>query len=400
MKDFLISCPLCNADIPFDSSQCPYCGVLLASGPSRSTLILKGMKCLKCEAKSYNYEVCDHCGESFVKSCPNCGAEMKLRDQVCAACGWSARRHASSRRRVRPVEEEEVARPRIALPRKWTILIPVGLAVLVALIAVLGTLLSSGKGDKEQATPEPGEVRAVDETESEWERYGEDGAVMERRFDKNRDGNVEQIVYYNLEGVPQVVHLDVDDDGRIDEIRLLAEDGGLQMIYYYRNGRTDLPREIKRYNLEGRLTEYWADQSGDGVWDRYEQYDAGGRLVVEGFDSGRGSESGRNGYIDEYRIYRKTTNNIFRRRYDADGDGVIEKQETMNAEGVNIITEEDTDRDGLFDKRIIFRPDTALIREERFDTNGDGIDDVFQYYTQAGKKGQKKVDADGDGYPD
>jgi len=399
MKDFLVNCPLCNADIPFDSSQCPYCGVLLAAGPSRSTLILKGMKCLKCEAKSYNYEVCDHCGESFVKSCPNCGAEMKLREQVCAACGWSARRHAASRRRARQ-EEDDVERPRMTVPRKWALLIPIGLALLVALIAVLGALLGPRRADREPATPEPGEVRAVDASEGEWERYGDDGAVVERRFDKNNNGKVEQIVYYRLEGVPQVVHLDSDEDGRIDEIRLLAKDGALQMIYYYRNGRTDLPREIKRYNQQGRLSEYWADQSGDGVWDRYEKYDANGRLVIEGLDTGRGSETGKNGYIDEYKIYRKHTNNIFRRCYDADGDGVIEKQETMNGDGVNIITEEDTDSDGLFDKRVIFRPDTALIREERFDTNGDGLDDVFQYYTQSGKKGQKKIDVDGDGYPD
>ena len=56
MKEHLISCPLCNGEIPFNSAQCSYCGVLLAPGPSRGTPILKGMICHKCGASSYNYD--------------------------------------------------------------------------------------------------------------------------------------------------------------------------------------------------------------------------------------------------------------------------------------------------------------------------------------------------------
>ncbi|MDP8222360.1 MAG: hypothetical protein P9L99_03300 [Candidatus Lernaella stagnicola] len=392
MKDHLITCPLCNYDIPFDSSKCSYCGALLAPGPSRNVPILKGIVCSNCGSRNYNYDSCDSCGHRFTKSCINCGADIALKATECPECGFAGRRVAAGQRRE---SASDVEPPRSTL---MTYSIPIGVAVVIALAAIIYAMWPSAKppGAPSEPGPRPGEARAVD-TDGDgspdyWDVYGENEIVVERRHDQNHDGIIEKVEFFDAEGNPKFAHVDADGDGQAEQIHTFTAKGVLSMVYHYEGSTFDVPRRLERYNAEGNLVERWIDRNSDGSWDKYQRYNARGNLVVEGTDTQE------TGIIDRYFVFRGNRE-IFQRMYDGEGDGIIEKIETLNSQGIRIIMEEDTDGSGRIDKKTFFHL-TGKTRWVQLDTNGDGVHDTFKSYTKEGRLARTGVDVDADGKPD
>lgn len=395
MRDHLIQCPLCQNEIPFDQAQCPYCGALMAPGPTRGTPILKGVVCLKCGEKNYSYDECAHCGHAFSKACPGCGAEMRLSDQQCPKCNLSVRKFSAARRKV----DTASARRQLKLPgldRKWTFIVPIGIAVLVAIAMALFALCAPEEKAKGPDAPKAGQERAVDSNgdgkTDHIDVYGENGRVAERRFDADNDDRYERIEFYDESGVIRRAQADENKDKKYEKTEIYGAGGKLRLAYFYLGADPLLPTKIESYNTEGKLVEQWIDSNGDYVFDQYARYDARQRLVIAGSDSKKA------GFIDLYVIYRGQKK-VFQRQTDANGDGVIEKIETLNATGVRVILEEDTDANGLIDKKVFYDANGTL-RWEQFDSDGDGIFDTFKSYTETGKFARTGTDTNGDSRAD
>jgi hypothetical protein len=396
MKDHLIQCPLCQNEIPFDQTQCAYCGALLTPGPSRGTPILKGVICLKCGEKNYSYDECAHCGHPFTKACPSCGADMKLNDLQCPKCGLSVRKFSAARRRV----DIASARRRVKLPvnlgEKWTYIVPIGIAVLVAICAALFALCTPREKAKAVGAPKAGQMRGVDTNgdgkAEHWDIYGESGKVIERRFDENHDGKIERIEFYDETGVIRRAQVDENGDGKYEKLEAYGPTGKLRIAYYYLGADPQRPTKLEMFSVDGKLVEQWIDNNGDYIFDQYNRWDAHQHLLIAGADTKK------QGFIDLYVVYRGSKK-VFQRWYDLNGDGVIEKIETYNVDGVRVIIEEDTNGDGLIDKKAFYDA-TGTLRWEQFDTDGDGIFDTFKSYTETGKFARTGVDTNGDSRPD
>jgi len=392
MKDHLINCPLCSNEIPFDTSQCPYCGALLAPGPTRTAPILKGVVCLKCGEKNYSYDECSFCGHPFTITCPECGGELKLKDQSCPNCGLSLRKFGPTRRRV-----EKSKKKKTISENRWTFIAPIGIALLVVLIAVIYTICSSGEeAPPGEAPVKAGKAKAVDTNADgapdRWDVYGETGKVVERRFDANGDGLVERIEFYGDNELIELARIDEDGDEIYELVQVYDLKGNLSLAYFYLGSDTQQPSRIERFNVHGHRIERWVDTDGDYDFDRYFRYDARERLVMEG------SDTNQSGYLDLFLVYHGNKQ-IFQRQYDTDGDGCIERTETLNAEGIRIILEEDTDADGLIDKRTCFFLN-GNTRQVQIDSDGDGVFNILKTYTEEGRYARTGTDVDGDGFVD
>jgi hypothetical protein len=395
MKDYLIVCPLCQNEIPFDSTQCAYCGALLSPGPTRTTPILKGINCPNCGAKNYSYDRCDGCGQLFTKTCASCGKAVTLKDQICPECGMPTRKNAAIRRVIAKKKEEREGKAEARSP-KLAYIVPIIAALLIAVIAIFYAAVGRFSGPAKVEKIKPGEAKPIDTNGDGktdlWEIYGADGKVVERRFDENHDKVMEKILLLDVNGRPRLARLDANGDGRVEQVQIYGKDDTVRIAYHYAGPNPNLLSKIEFFNAKGQLSESWNDRSGDGLMDAYERYDATGRLWIEG------SDAKKNGYLDLFLVYRGNRQ-ILQRRYDSDGDGVIEKAETLNRDGVRVSLEEDTNGDGLFDKETLFNLDGST-RWVQLDSNADGIYDTFQSYTVDGKFARSGADTDGDGKPD
>ncbi|HPM77553.1 MAG TPA: zinc ribbon domain-containing protein [bacterium] len=394
MKDHLIICPLCTNEIPFDSTQCPYCGALLSPGPTRSTPILKGVVCLKCGEKNYSYDECAFCGHPFTVTCPECGGELRLKDQQCPQCNLSIRKFSATRRKTE--KATHTTRRRRKLPGdKWTYIAPIALAVIVVIVAVIFSLSGGEQTEPEEETIKAGQPKAIDSNgdgvTDRWDVFSASGKVGERRFDENNDKIVEKIEYYDEAGVVRYAQLDENGDGVYELSQVFNTNGKLTMAYSF-NGEDRRPIKIDYYSAAGNLIERWADTNGDYIFDRYFRYDARGRMMAEG------SDTKGNGFIDLVLVYRGEKQ-IYQREYDLEGDGIFEKVETLNGDGIRIILDEDTDGNGIMDQRTFFHL-TGKTRWVQLDTDSDGIHDTFKSFTQDGEYARTGVDSDGDGKPD
>ncbi|NLH51048.1 MAG: zinc ribbon domain-containing protein [Myxococcales bacterium] len=395
MKDYLIVCPLCQNEIPFDSTQCTFCGALLSPGPTRSTPILKGINCPNCGTKNYSYDRCDACGQLFTKTCASCGKTVALKEQICPECGMSTRKNAAIRRVIAKKKEAGEA-PTEARSPKAAYIAPIIVALLIAVVAIFYAAIGRFTGEAKVEKIKPGEAKPIDANGDGktdlWDIYGADGKVVERRFDENHDKVMEKIVLLDVNGRPRLARLDTNADGRVDQVQIFGRNDAVRIAYHYANPNPNLVSKIEFFNVKGQLSESWSDRTGDGLFDAYERYDATGRLLMEG------SDTKQNGYLDLYLVYRGSRQ-IFQRRYDSDGDGVIEKIESLNGEGIRVSLEEDTNGDGLFDKETLFNLD-GTTRWIQLDSNADGIYDSFQSFTAEGKFARSGTDTDGDGKPD
>jgi len=394
MKDHLICCPLCGTEIPFDSTQCGYCGALLAAGPSRSTPILKGVVCPQCKTKNYSYDECHSCGRVFTITCPSCQTEMKLTDQSCPHCGMSLRRINSTRRKAERVAARVGKTARERIKDKWTFIVPISLAVLMIAIAGVYSLWFAAPA-KSQA-PRAGKAQAVDLNNDgktdRWDIYGPGGWVTERRYDENNDGIVEKIELLDEQGMVRYATLDENADRRIEQYQVYAPNGKLRSAYFYGDDREHRPIKIETYNHQGVLMERWVDTDEDFLFNTYSRFDPKGRLMLEAADTKN------NGYFDLILLYRGNKQ-IYERQYDADGDGIIEKIESLNSGGARIALTEDLNADGLIDKKTFYQTSGA-VRWVQIDANKDGVFDTFESYSQTGQVARTGTDTNNDGAPD
>lgn len=354
---------------------------------------------MKCGGKNYSYDQCSACGHPFTKTCPSCGTEMSLAEQQCPQCSLSIRKFGTTRRRSEKAGRKKPGRKKrtTGLGDRWTLIVPVGIAALLILAAVLFMVFTGDDEVDESENPKAGQSTPVDTNADgvpdRWDIYGELGKVVSRKFDENNDGVVERIEFYNATGVVRRAQMDENMDGRFEQMQVYDEQGKLRVCYFYLGDDRQRPNKVDRYNALGGLIERWVDTDGDYVFDHLYQYDAQGRLLLEGTDTKD------NGFIDLYLVYRGEDKQIFQRRYDSNGDGVVERSETLNAEGIRIILEEDTDGDGLVEKKTFYHL-TGNIRWEQYDTDEDGVFDTFKSYTEEGRYARTGLDTNGDSKPD
>jgi hypothetical protein len=193
--------------------------------------------------------------------------------------------------------------------------------------------------------------------------------VVKRSLDADRDGNPEQVRYFD-EKTGQMIRKeqDRDFDGRSDTWNVY-EDGRLvsRRLDTNADGKIDV---WERY-ASGRMTSREIDRDNDGVKDAFYVYE-GDALVDERHDSDN------NGTMDLIVTYRK------RHR---------------------VSSEEDTDHDGRMDfwtSYQVIGDKEVMSRVER-DSDGDGARDVFETYEAAKGRPQltkREEDKDGDGQID
>jgi len=148
--------------------------------------------------------------------------------------------------------------------------------------------------------------------------------------------------------------------------------GRLEYIEYDSNGdgRPDHVAHHQGNKLPGLIE---VDEDFDGRMDRWESYDAQGRLL-------KVAASRRGAGPDIWNVL-GPDGQPARREYDDDGDGRVERSELLNA-GRVVRLEVDADRDGRVDRWQDWR-DGRLVGEE-LDTDGDGQADRRLNYAQGG----------------
>jgi hypothetical protein len=149
--------------------------------------------------------------------------------------------------------------------------------------------------------------------------------------------------------------------------------GRLQRIEYDSNGdgRAD---QIAHHNGERHARLLEVDEDFDGLVDRWEDYDAEGRLVKVG--------ASRGGRRPDVWVFRGADGQPRRKEYDEDGDGRTDRAEELVA-GRVVHVELDTDRDGRIDRWQEWPQ--GRLSEERIDTDADGRPDRRLRY---GARGQ------------
>jgi hypothetical protein len=116
------------------------------------------------------------------------------------------------------------------------------------------------------------------------------------------------------------------------------------------------------------------DADFDGRIDRWEDYDAAGRLVKVG--------TARHGRGPDVWTYPGPGDQPAKREHDADNDGKIERTEFYRA-GRVIRVELDSDRDGRVDRWQTWA--AGRVTTEELDTDGDGRADRRLRYAEGGK---------------
>ena len=153
-----------------------------------------------------------------------------------------------------------------------------------------------------------------------------------------------------------------DEWGRLARIEQDSnKDGRPDRISHHENG-AKVPNLIE------------IDQDFDGTIDRWEYYDASGKLLRVG-------ASRRGGAPDTW-VYRDAQGRDYRREYDDDGDGRPERAEIL-VNGRVVRTEVDSDRDGQFDRWQEWSGG-HLIGED-LDTDADGHPDRHVSYDSRGR---------------
>jgi hypothetical protein len=152
---------------------------------------------------------------------------------------------------------------------------------------------------------------------------------------------------YSPGGELQRIEYDSNDDGRADHIA-------------YHDGA---PR--------ARLIEI--DTDHDGEVNRWEHYDAEGRLIKVG-SSRRGGKPDRWAFLGPDGL-------ASRMEYDSDSDGRVDRIEVLE-QGRLVRVEVDVDRDGKIDRWQDWR--TGVLSAEELDTDGDGEPDRRLLYGTGG----------------
>ncbi|MDP6075041.1 MAG: hypothetical protein QGI26_08635 [Myxococcota bacterium] len=190
--------------------------------------------------------------------------------------------------------------------------------------------------------------------------------VVKRSLDADRDGNPEQVRYFDQKSGKLIrKEQDRDYDGKIDSWTVYEADRVVSRnLDNDGNGKLD----VWEFYAQGRMTRREVDRDGDGVRDAFYTY-SGDELVQE--------------------------------HHDADNDGKPDLRVTYESRR-RVATEEDTDRNGAMDswtRWAAIGDREIMVRTER-DTDGDGKRDVFETYEpEAGRPilAKREEDKDGDG---
>jgi hypothetical protein len=149
--------------------------------------------------------------------------------------------------------------------------------------------------------------------------------------------------------------------------------GHLQRIEYDSN-KDGRPDQIAHHRGEHHARLLEVDEDFDGRIDRWEDYDADGKLVKLG--------ASRHGRGPDVWIYAGADGQPRRKEYDEDGDGRVDRAEELSAARVTRV-ELDADHDGRMDRWQQWPQ--GRLTEEEIDTDGDGRPDRRLRY---GKRGE------------
>ncbi|MDP8255937.1 MAG: zinc ribbon domain-containing protein [Candidatus Alcyoniella australis] len=385
MKELVTQCPLCRGDINFDTTECPFCGALLAPGSERGQLILKGVICRKCGEKNYSYDFCRNCQNPFLIKCPECGYGMKVHETKCPACGLSLKKFNKTRqRRAAPIFN----RAKIALVGGSAA------AALLVVVLMISQFVSSAPDTAQIAASRDFEAaKELDSTgDGEidvWEFYDKTSeSLISRSLDTDGDGKPDAHERYWEGGKKRRVEHDANHDGVPEQITTHDRTGLPLMTIKYADPEEGLVAERILYGPNGKMREQTKDRDGNGRVDLLMRYNVDEKRIVEAVDSAK------LGFLDLWTVY-NLKGEVIEVQVDSNGDGVFDKTSRYSTEGMLVWEAEDANGDGQPDKRVYFWKDGA-IRWIDYDTDGDGNVDTFESYTTEGKFARKGFDTDGD----
>jgi len=385
MKEITTQCPLCHGEINFDTTECPFCGALLAQGSDRSQLILKGVICQKCGEKNYSYDYCKNCQAPFLVKCPECGYGMKVHDTKCPACGLSIKKFNKARKRlVSPISNR-------------TKIMAIGGSAAAALVVVILVVSQFVTGAPESldtiAAPEFQAVREFDSNDDGnidvWEYYDKKSqGLLSRSLDTTGNGEPNVREYYWEGGKKQRIEKDGDGDGLAEEITTHGPDGTPLMTVKYSDPQEGLVKERILYSPQGKMREQTIDSDSDGRVNLLNRFSSNEKRILAATDTGG------KGFLDIWKVY-NLDGIVLEVNTDSDGDGVFNRMSRYSADGTLVWEAEDSNGDGQPDKRIYYWKDGA-IRWIDYDSDGDGNPDTFESYTREGKFARTGHDSDGD----
>ncbi len=391
MSDNLILCPLCKGEIPFDSTDCNFCGAVLAPGPNKHTPILKGVVCKNCGERNYGYDYCVKCSKPFVIDCPECGSNLHLSDQKCESCGLSIRKFNKLRKKDKPSSSRFDNLP---IPKNY-LLIAVSVISFLLVVSLLYSIFNGNDGDDGTVVEKSENPRLIDKNQDgiidRWEHLNNLGMIDWIKEDLDGDGKAEKVSY--LDSNQHVTKVTFDNDGDEDFEKVEFYRGGvLRMARHLEGADPLLTTKYEIYSAPGKLLYTYLDDNEDGVFEKHYQYDSDGRVHLEAFDSKA------KGFMDTYIFYNRQKQ-IVARGIDADGDGVVERKLFLSSKGATIREDSDEDGDGWPEKRIFYHL-SGKRRWIEYDTNKDGLFEKFESYTKEGKYARTGFDIDGDGKVD
>jgi hypothetical protein len=188
--------------------------------------------------------------------------------------------------------------------------------------------------------------------------------------------------------------LDADRDGNPEQVRYFDEKTG-KMIRKEQDRDFDGLSDTWNVYEDGRLVSRRLDTNADGKIDIWERY-ANGRMTSREIDRDN------DGVKDAFYVYEGDS--LVDERHDSDNNGTMDLTVTYRKRH-RVSSEEDTDRDGRMDAWTSYQVigDKEVMSRVERDTDGDGKRDVFETYEAANGRPQltkREEDKDGDGQVD
>jgi len=375
-------CPLCRAEIPGNSTKCPFCGALFVEGSH--PFILKGIECPNCGHRNYSYDYCSECRRAFTVVCPNCGDRVELSRDRCQSCGLKRDEFNV----VRKLGPERFKRKKLMTFGLLALAVVLVVALIVAFFIPWGDSDEAEVALEEFANPRITDADA-DGIPEKIEHFDEQKRLVKVEEDVDADGNIDMIVWLDPQTEKPVrIERSVDMEG-YKAIELYDKRGMLRTRLVVSEDETELVKVRECFSNSGVLLERWEDRNADGAFDLYQKFRPDGSVWVAAEDAGG------EGFLSEWRFY-NAQGTLIKKGSDKDGDGVFDELRVFNSSGRLIARHLDRDSDGFADE-IVYYNNLGNVRWKEFDKDGDGLPEYFESYTQSGTFARRGYDINGDG---
>jgi antitoxin component YwqK of YwqJK toxin-antitoxin module len=153
--------------------------------------------------------------------------------------------------------------------------------------------------------------------------YDTMGQLVRILHDSNGDGRPDRIAHYKDGKTIFLIEIDLDGDGWIDRWEHYDANGRLEKVGQWRQARGK-EDTFTTLGPDGKPARVEYDDDGDGVIDRAEVLRGGQVVGVE-------IDADRNGKIDRWQVWEK--GRLLREDLDTDGDGKPDRRITYDARG-------------------------------------------------------------------